>query len=127
MKSQVLSGWFCLSLLTGCDCVYTYRFEVRNATSASIEVSFSANDKDSVATIEGEIAVVLLMTEGRVRGCLGDEPNGGIPEEEVADLIDAVRVRKADGSFSSRDYLSNDAWFYDNGIYRAYVTDAEFD
>lgn len=119
-----LSG---LTFLGGCECVYTYRFEMRNTTGSAIEVSYSANDRDSVTMVEGETPVVLCMPEGGVNPCWANNDSRDIPQEDVDVLLNAVRVRRVDGAFSSRDYLSNGSWFYSDGVFRAYVTDAEFE
>lgn len=116
------------AILCGCECSDSYVFEIRNASSYTVEVSFSNGGSDSVMVVTGEAPVTICSAQGGLYSCLmGELEDNEGPQDEVESLLERIEVRAVDGPSSSRNYLDNDAWFFSEGTFRAYVTDAEFE
>ena len=127
-KSWMIIGITVPAILCGCECSDSYVFEVRNTSSYTVEISFIYGVSDSVVVVTGEAPVTICSAQGGLYSCLmGELEDNEGPQDDVESLLEFVEVRTADGPLSSRNYLDNDAWFFSEGTFRAYVTDAEFE
>jgi len=105
---------------SSCEYFYDYTFEVRNTSSDTIAVTVRQMGGSETILIRGEESVIVHTEQGGPEGCC--KPS----DKDMLRVFDGFEVRRSDAEVSKRDYLSSDAWFFNDGVYRAYVTDAEF-
>ncbi len=114
-----------LLLLSACDPVYTYTYKVSNQTDVSVCIEWATVDQlygvDTVAILLPAEAQTLYTTSH------GVEPTGGPFFQDVAWDLAKFIVSQDDTLFSQRDYLANEVWQYEDGVYHAVITEGEFE
>lgn len=112
-----------LFFFTSCDPEVEYFIQVNNQSSRDIEVTYNSwatlEEQPQVETLApNEIKLLVMVSD------LGSEEF----EEPVSNFIDTISISSSpDSILSKRDFLSNDSWTYELGLYEAIITDADFD
>jgi len=109
-----------LIFLNSCDYVYNYTYEVTNSTDGEINIELKTQSIDSVYSVSKDEKKVLFITDHGVEGSKGPY------FEDVSFDLKIFTVTKSDTLKSTRNYLSNSSWTYNNGLYRTTITLEEF-
>ncbi len=112
--------------LSSCDCIYEYSYEVENQSSSSIKVKWESHSyttsglMDSVEISPGNTQN-LFMSEHGIEACKG----GPFYRDVSFDLV-SIQITKGDSVGTKLDFMANEQWDFEEGVYRAVVTDAAF-
>lgn len=106
--------------LNSCDYSYHYSYQVKNDTDSELKIELKTFQIDSTYTIAMNESKVLLITDHGIEG-----PKGPYFEDVSFDL-DKFIVTKDDTLISSKNYLDNSSWNFDNGLYSSTINDDEF-
>ncbi len=118
--SPKTSTWL-LFFSASCTYPYDYTYQVTNQSDADITVVYEVSYGDYTKTIKRDSTAVILETNH------GGEDAGGPYFDDVNKDLHAMKVYQYDTLLSHRDYLRNESWTYNNGLYSTTVTDSEFD
>ncbi len=108
-----------VGLLTSCEYAYTYSYSVTNLSDSTINIKVKTFRVDSVFKVTKDETKILFMTEHGIEG-----PKGPYPRDVNKDL-EIVIVTKGQLQ-SNRDYLKNNNWSFEKGVYSTIITNAEF-
>lgn len=106
--------------LGACDCTYDYSYVVVNETDSGITVSFTQ------ASRKGEVNVGPGMSETLFTLDHGIEDCDGPHMRDVDKDFDQIEITQNDTLSSAKVYMDDAHWNFDNGVYTATVTPAEF-
>ena len=109
-----------LILLSSCDYVYDYTYQVTNSTDSEIKIELVTHSVDSTYLISSNETKILFVTDHGVEGSKGPY------FEDVSFDLKEFLVTKADTLSSTRDYLANSSWNYNDGVYKTTITEEEF-
>jgi hypothetical protein len=113
-------------LLSSCDCVYNYTYEVENQSSSTIKVKWEASDfvgmgpLDSLEIEPGNTSALFSTGHG-IEPC-----RTGPFFRDVNQMFIAITITKDDTIVSKLDFLENAQWNFDDGLYTAAVADSAF-
>lgn len=107
-------------IISACSYSYTYSFELINKASYTVKVDFETNDIDTTYTIDANQSKVILISPG------GREGRGGPFYSDVNTFITSLTIGMNDSLYSTKNYLDNNSWDYNEGYYSAVITDSEF-
>lgn len=113
----ILSVWF----LASCDYAYDYTYKVTNDTDSEVKIKVQTFRIDSTYSISANESQILFVTDHGLEGSKGPY------FEDVAEELDEFIVIKNDTIISTKDYLDNSSWNYDDGLYHAMIEDKEFE
>ncbi|TKG97212.1 hypothetical protein EYV94_01935 [Puteibacter caeruleilacunae] len=105
---------------TSCEHVYNYTYLIENESDSEVIIVFSNARMDSTFTVGIGEKVALYSTHH------GEESSGGPFKKDVTVDIDVIMVRSNSGLISSKDYLDNAAWSFQNGVYTAVIETSDF-
>jgi len=117
MKRNKLGFILMLSvgLLASCDYAYDYTYEVTNDTDSEVKIKVQTFRIDSTYSISANETQILFVTDHGLEGSKGPY------FEDVAEEINVFVVTKNDTLVSTKDYLDNSSWDYDDGLYHATI------
>ena len=124
MKKRILRATLLLLViisLSACDFFYMYAYQATNATDVEMKIRVKTFYIDSVYTVAANETKELFTT---IRG---PEGMGGPFFREVSFDLYVFEVMKDVTVVSSKNYLDNSYWHYDDGLYSTVITDDEFD
>jgi len=107
-------------MMTSCDYSYNYSYTVTNKTDAQIKVYVKTFCIDSTYTIMKDAKQTLFVTDHGIEGSKGPY------FQNVTGDLDNLRITKNDTFTSTRDYLKNESWIFNKGVYSTNVTNVEF-
>ena len=107
-------------LLSSCDAVYNYTYQVTNKTNSEIEIELKTFQIDTIYTIEKNVTKILFVTDHGV-----ERPKCPYYRDVSYDLK-KFNVMKNDTIISSKNYLDSASWSFNNGIYNAIIEPDEF-
>ena len=108
-----------VGLLTSCEYAYTYSYSVTNSSDTTIDIKVKAYITDSVFKVAKDETKILFMKDHGIEG-----PKGPYARDVNKDLnIFTVTKRQIQ---SNRDYLKNNNWSFEKGVYSTIITNAEF-
>ena len=113
----IISMWF----LASCDYAYDYTYEVTNDTDSEIKIKVKTFRIDSTYSVSANETQILFVDDHGLEGSKGPY------FEDVAEELDKFIVTKNDTLISTKDYLDNSSWDYNDGLYHATVDDNEFE
>ena len=118
-----LSYFFCCIALAlvSCDHTYQYTYEVTNNASSKVVIALRPIRSDSAYTLSSGETEILFVTDHGVEGARGPY------FEDVRFDLDQFSVMRCDSVPSTKNYLDNSSWTYNNGLYRAIIEDSEFE
>lgn len=108
-----------LLIIAGCDYAADASYRVTNNTDGQIKVYVKTFRINSTFLIQKDSTKLLFIQEYRTG------PDGAY-FRDVSEDLEFFTVTKNDTLTSTRDYLENDAWDFENGDYSTIVTDDEF-
>ncbi len=111
----------CICSLISCDYIYDYTYKVTNDTNSEVKIKVKTFRIDSTYSISANETQILFVTDH------GLESSKGPHFEDVANELDKFTVTKNDTLISTKDYLDNSSWNYDDGLYYATIEDSEFE
>ncbi|MEO8111788.1 MAG: hypothetical protein ABI594_17205 [Ginsengibacter sp.] len=106
-------------LISSCEYAYTYSYSVTNSSDTTVDVKIKTVRIDSVFKLTKDDTKILFMTEHGIEGA-----KGPYSRDVNKDLI-IFTVTKGQLQ-SKRDYLKNNNWAFEKGVYSAIITNAEF-
>lgn len=109
-----------LMIISGCEYTYDYTYTVTNKSDGNIKVSVKTFHIDSTYTIPVDSTKILFTTDHGIEGSTGPYFSN------VTDDLDSFMVKKNDTINSTRNYLVNEAWVFNDGDYSTTVTNEEF-
>jgi hypothetical protein len=123
MKINKLGFILILSVLslTSCDYAYDYTYEVTNDTDSEVKIKVQTFRIDSTYSISANETQILFVTDHGLEGSKGPY------FEDVAEELDEFIVTKNDTLISTKDYLDNSSWNYDDGLYHTTIENNEFE
>lgn len=108
-------------LLVSCDYSYEYTYQVTNNTDSKVKIKVKTYQFDSIYSIAADETQILFITDHGIEGSKGPY------FENVSHDLDEFIVAKNDTLISSKDYLDNSSWKYDDGLYQATIEENEFE
>jgi len=112
---------FSVLSLTSCDYAYDYTYKVTNDTDSEVKIKVQTFQIDSTYSISANVTQILFVTDHGLEGSKGPY------FEDVAEEINEFVVTKNDTLVSTKDYLENSSWDYDDGLYHTTIEDIEFE
>ena len=106
--------------LSSCDSLYDYTYQVKNETDSEVKIELKTFHIDSIYTIGVNETKVLFITDHGVEGSKGPY------FDNVSVDLKKIIVTKNDTVVSSKNYLDNSSWFFDNGLYYNIINNDEF-
>lgn len=108
-------------LLTCCDYGYDYTYKVTNDSDFDVKIELETFRFDSTYFILAHERKTLFTKSH------GAEGSKGPYYDDVANDLYKFVLTKNDTIFSTRDYLENAAWEYNDGLYHATIESEEFE
>ncbi|MDD2306749.1 MAG: hypothetical protein PHP53_18760 [Prolixibacteraceae bacterium] len=106
--------------LASCEYAYDYTYQVTNNNESEVKIELKTFRIDSVFTIEANETKILFITDHGVEGSKGPY------FDNVTIDLDKFIVTKNDTLVSSKNYLDNSSWNFDNGLYSTTINNDEF-
>jgi len=106
-------------LLTSCEYAYTYSYSVTNSCDTIVDVRIKTFRIDSVFKLTKDETKILYMTDHGIEGAKGPYPR------DVNKDLNIFTVTKGQVR-SNRDYLKNNNWAFEKGVYSTIITNTEF-
>jgi hypothetical protein len=116
----VLAFFLAIFSLSSCEYVYDYTYQVKNETDSEISIEVKAHMIDSIYTIGVNETKILIITDHGVEGSKGPY------FEDVSSDLQSFVVTKDDTIASSKNYLANSAWNFNEGLYSTIINKDEF-
>jgi hypothetical protein len=107
-------------IITSCEHSYDYSYTVINKTDKQIKVYVKTFRIDSTFIISNDSTKTLFVADHGIEGSKGPY------FRDVNEDLDIFRVTINDTLSSTRNYLKNESWTFNKGVYSTNVTDAEF-
>lgn len=120
MKLRFIAGLALLLGITGCDPVFEYSYEVTNHSHDEIRVTWRHEGRDSAVTVAPNQSLLMYQTDHGIE--TGDGPHF----ESLRKTFDTLYITRLDGSPTKRNYLEDSLWEFNNGLYRAEVSNEDF-
>ena len=108
-----------VGLLTSCEYGYTYSYSVTNSCDTTVDIHLKTYKIDSVFKLTKDETKILYMTDHGVQSSKGPYFS------DVNQDLKIFTVTKGQVQ-SNRDYLKNDNWSFEKGVYSAIITNDEF-
>lgn len=108
-------------VLTSCEYSYMYSYKITNNSDSNVDVHLKTFRIDSTYKIQKDSTKTLFTTTH------GIEASGGPYFDDVKNDIVEFKVIKNKQKVSNRDFLKNDNWSYDKGIYSIIITESDFE
>jgi len=121
MKKDLLTLFICLFSFFSCDHTYEYTYEVTNESDSEVKIDLKASRFDSSYLVGTNDTKILFVKEH------GVEAQNGPYFKDVSYDLDEFIVTKDRTLISKKDYLDNSSWIYNDGWYRATITNEEFE
>ncbi len=119
-KIGLLFSLLTVLLLISCEYSYDYTYQVTNETESEIKIELETFRIDSIYSINANETQILFVTDH------GTEGSKGPYFDNVTVDLDKLIVIKNDTLISSKNYLDNSSWNYNDGIYSTTITNDEF-
>jgi hypothetical protein len=107
-------------IMTSCEYAYDYSYTVTNKTDSKIKVYVKTFRIDSIFTISKDSTKILFIGDHGIEGSKGPY------FDNVTVDLDNFTVTKNDTITSTRDYMKNESWIFNNGDYSTTITNDEF-
>ncbi len=107
-------------LLSSCDAVYYYTYQVTNKTNSEIEIELKTFHIDTIYTIGKNVTKILFETDHGVESIKGPY------YRDVSYDLKIINIIKNDTIISSKNYLDSASWSFNDGIYSAIIEPNEF-
>lgn len=106
--------------LSACEYAYDYTYQVKNETDSELKIELKTFRIDSIYTIAVNETKVLFITDHGIEGSKGPY------FDDVSVDLDKFIVTKNDTLVSSKNYLDNSSWNFENGLYSTTINNDEF-
>ncbi len=103
------------------DYGYDYSYRVSNQTNSEIKIEVKTVEIDSIYSVSSNETKILFVTDHGLEG-----PKGPYFADVASDLETFV-VIKNDTLISTKNYLDNASWNYNDGVYSTTVEENEFE
>lgn len=117
---KIIAVLIAIFSLSSCDYLYDYTYQVKNETDSQLSIELKSHMIDSVYMIGANETKILFITDHGVEGSKGPY------FKDVSFDLKRFVVTKDDTLVSSKNYLVNSSWNYDNGLYSTTVNNEEF-
>lgn len=121
VKNRMLIVIIAVVVLSSCDHEYGYTYKVLNNADSEVKFDLVTDWVDSTYLIEAGATSTLFITSHGFEG-----PDGPYFADVAGDLSSGT-VTKYDTIISNKDYLKNSSWEFNEGVYKAVLTDKEFE